>query len=136
MFNLVHTVSSPNNVSQRKGFNILDDFVCRNVFGPVLGSSPAQTQSVLPSMQHGFGGEQNYSYYCYGHSYEMLNSFHVHSFQFFPCVTCSCCWGSSSGPFHKPLCSLSRRPRDGQQSIPEQRQTTSSRSVSKTLSFI
>ncbi|CAL8311500.1 unnamed protein product [Gadus morhua 'NCC'] len=26
-----------------------------NVFGPVLGSSPAQTQSVLPSMQHGFG---------------------------------------------------------------------------------
>ena len=31
----------------------------RNMFGAVLGTSPAQTQSVLPSMhvQQGFGGE-------------------------------------------------------------------------------
>lgn len=31
-------------------------FPHRNLFGPVLGSSPAQNPPVLPSMQPGFGG--------------------------------------------------------------------------------
>lgn len=35
---------------------IIKFFPHRNIFGPVLGSSPAQNPPVLPSMQPGFGG--------------------------------------------------------------------------------
>ena len=31
----------------------------RNIFGPVLGSSPAQNAPVLPTLQPGFGGGNN-----------------------------------------------------------------------------
>lgn len=38
-------------------------FFYRNIFGPALGSSPAQNPPVLPSMQPGFGGAHGAHYY-------------------------------------------------------------------------
>lgn len=47
-------------------------FLYRNIFGPVLGSSPAQNPPVLPSMQPGFGGD---NINCYSSDTESSNTF-------------------------------------------------------------
>lgn len=49
----------------------LGNFLYRNIFGPVLGSSPAQNPPVLPSMQPGFGGGNSDYYYSDAHRMEI-----------------------------------------------------------------
>lgn len=59
-------------------------FSYRNLFGPVLGSSPAQNPPVIPSMQPGFGGGK--SDYSYSDAYRTTGPFsHVAHFAIY-CV--------------------------------------------------
>lgn len=54
-----------------KTFNV-GFFLSRNIFGPVLGSSPAQNPPVLPSMQPGFGGGNCDYYYSDANTFSLV----------------------------------------------------------------
>lgn len=83
-------------------------FPHRNIFGPVLGSSPAQNPPVLPSMQSGFGGN------LYNTSFSAKRHFLKHSnTESHSCVLLSC-------SIHKSLCCWSRCPRNGHQPLSDQ----------------
>lgn len=92
-------------------------FLCRNIFGPVLGSSPAQNPPVLPSMQPGFGGDST-----------VMDSENKYSMVIYLLCNSPACVLSSCS-VHKSLCCCSRCPRNDHQPFSDQWQSSSCRCV-------
>lgn len=104
-------------------------FHYRNIFGPVLGSSPAQNPPVLPSMQPGFGGCDYYNNDACKLKIKFLSGTNSHIYKLYKLILQLLTCVSSSRPIHKSLCCCSRCPGHGHKPFPDQWQSSSCRCV-------